>query len=532
MMNALRTHDPHMGGLEVPAGPTAQSILRPGETCWRLARAERAGFVIDAMDYFSVAKRALREARRSILIVGWDFEPRIRLEPHREHGDELDVLGDVLEALVAERPQLQVRVLRWDMPLPLSFGQHPKLPLRWRQWMTGERIQYRLDTVAPAGAAQHQKLLVIDDALAFCGGIDLAGDRWDRPGHPDGEPLRATPDGFSYQSHHDVMMAVTGPAAAALGELARERWRRATGEDFPRTADADGAPWPEGLEAALADVDVGIARTEPSWYAEPPVRECEALFLRSIAAAERSIYLESQYLTARSVTEALARRLSEPRGPEVVVVMPHASPGWFDRLAMDSARQEAIGVLRGADRHGRLRLYSPFSPGGRPIVVHSKITIVDDGFIRVGTANLNNRSMGFDTECDLAVEGTGRQAASVSRAARGLREALLAEHLGVSRKELRAAMAGAGGLIAAIETLRGRDGRLRRAEDNPPLGIQLPLTGATVLDPVEPREAWWLIGRRRPGRRPLGGWRLIALLAGLATAGWLLARWRRRTGRG
>ncbi|HEX2255380.1 MAG TPA: phospholipase D-like domain-containing protein [Afifellaceae bacterium] len=518
------------GGSAELTGQAVPAILRPGETCWRIVPASRAAFLIDAMEYFSVVKRAFRLAHRSILIVGWDFEPRIRLEPHLADAAEPDMLGELLETLVAERPQLEVRVLRWDMPLVMSVGQHPKLPLRWRQWTTGDRIQYRLDAQAPVGASQHQKLVVIDDALAFCGGIDMAGDRWDRPGHPDGEPLRHTPDGFSYLSHHDVMMAVAGPAAAALGKLARRRWRRATGEDLP-VGGAGDALWPEGLEPDLSDVDVGIARTEPSWYSRPPVRENEALFLRSIAAAERSIYLESQYLTAESVTQALAQRLAEPNGPEIVVVMPHESPGWFDRLAMDSARQEAIETLRAADRHGRLGLYSPFSPGGRPIVVHSKLTIVDESFIRVGTANLNNRSMGFDTECDLAVEGAGQQADSVGRAAVRLRERLLAEHLGVSREEVRAAIAGGGGLTAAIETLRGRENCLRPAENNPPLGLNLPLTGATILDPAEPADAWWLVGRRRPDRRPLGGVRLLAVLAGLAGAGWLAARWLRRASR-
>jgi phosphatidylserine/phosphatidylglycerophosphate/cardiolipin synthase-like enzyme len=523
-MNALRAEPEAIGG-PPPAG-SEFAILRPGETCWRVERAERAAFLIDAMAYFAAAKSAIRQARRSILIIGWDFEPRIKLEPHLPDPHQPDRLGDLLEALVVERPQLHVGVLRWDMPLPLSFGQHPKTPLRWRQWTTGSRIQYRLDRLAPAGAAQHQKLLVIDDALAFCGGIDLAGDRWDRPGHPDGEPLRHTPDGFDYLSHHDVMMAVAGPAAAVLGELARQRWKRATGEDFP-VAEASGSPWPEGLEPELTDVEVGIARTEPEWYAVPPVHENEALFLRSIAAARRCIYLESQYVTARALTEALARRLAEPGGPEVVIVMPHESPGWFDRLAMDSARQVAIEELRAADRYGRLRLYSPFSPGGRPIVVHSKVTVIDDRFVRVGTANFNNRSMGFDTECDLALEATGPQAAAVGRAALKLRDGLLAEHLGTTREAVGAAVAEAGGLIPAIERLRRRDGRLRPAEDNPPLGVNLPLTGAKVLDPADPGEAWWLYGRHWPRRRPLGGFRLIALLAGLAGAAWLAARWRR-----
>src|SRR5690606_27474457 len=124
---------------------------------------------------------------------------------------------------------------------------------------------------------------------------------------------------------HDVMMAVDGAAAAALGELCRERWRRATGLR-PASPPTGSDVWPEGLRADLTGVPVGIARTEPAWNGRPAKLENEALYLKAIGAARQWIYLESQYFASSAVGDALAARLAEPDGPEVVVVCSLHSP--------------------------------------------------------------------------------------------------------------------------------------------------------------------------------------------------------------
>ena len=52
------------------------------------------------------------------------------------------------------------------------------------------------------------------------------------------------------------------------------------------------------------------------------VREIEALYLAAIRARERTLYIESQYLASRTIAEAIAARLREPDGPEIVLVYP------------------------------------------------------------------------------------------------------------------------------------------------------------------------------------------------------------------
>lgn len=108
----------------------------------------------------------------------------------------------------------------------------------------------------------------------------------------------------------------------------------------------------------------------------------------------------------RCVGFAMAKRLQEPEGPENVVVLPHHTHGWVADYAMERARARLLSYLRRADRFGRLRLYHPVASSGAPIYVHAKVLAVDDRLLRIGSANLNNRSMGLDTECDVAIEAS------------------------------------------------------------------------------------------------------------------------------
>lgn len=494
------------------------SLLVPGRTCWRRERAARVAFLVDAAAYYAAAAAALRRARRSVFVLGWDADPRVSLEPGRDG----PTLGALLEDLVRERPLLEVRVLKWRTALPVAIT-YPSVPMPIRDWTAPARLRWVADAEHPPGAAHHQKVVVVDDAVAFCGGIDFARDRYDTPAHPDDEPRRRTPRGAPVDPHHDVMVAVDGDAAAALGDLCRERWRRATGEGLApvRPDGADGDPWPPDLAVDVADTAVAIARTDPAWQGrERPIMEIEALYLEAIAAARCSLYIETQYLTAARLTDAIAARLAEPDGPEVVAVLPERSPSYFDHTVMDPPRDGVIRRLRAADRFGRLGLYAPHTPGGRPVVVHSKVLIADDRLLTVGSANLSRRSLGFDTECNLAVEAEAPDD-RVAAAIRRLRVRLMADHLGLPVEDVVRAAAERGPR-GVVEALRHRTGRLRPLEPLFREGVA-PLLGRTrLLDPHHPAPLVraWRGARRVLGRRPF---RTAALALG-AAAGLAAAR--------
>nr|WP_264185737.1 phospholipase D-like domain-containing protein [Roseicella aerolata] len=357
------------------------------------------------------------------------------------------------------------------------------------EWLGGHRLHFHLDRHHPPSACHHQKIAVIDDAVAFCGGIDVTGGRWDTPAHRDREPRRTWPGGAPHGPWHDVTMAVDGEAARALGDLARERWFAANGWRPDPPPPCTGC-WPDGLEPTFRDTDVSIARTQPAYDGLPEVREIEALYLAAIASARRSIYLESQYFAAHRVGEALERRLLEPDGPEVVVINPERAIGWLEGEVMGAARALLVRRLREADRHDRLRFCTPVTAGGRAIYVHAKVLVVDDALLRIGSSNVNNRSMGVDTECDLAIEVRSHDARApeLRAAILRVRDGLLAEHLGVSRDAFGAALRAAdGSLVRALDSLAQPSGRtLVRFEPSDLSELERELGSTHALDPHRP----------------------------------------------
>ena len=280
---------------------------------------------------------------------------------------------------------------------------------------------------------------------------------------------------------------VDGDVARALGELSRDRWRWASGEELAPPKDCPTI-WPGSIEANFRGIDVGIARTIPEYGDREEAREIEQLYLDAIASARDVIYCESQYFASRRIAEAMADRLKESDGPEIIVVNPETADGYLEPMAMDSARCRLLKLIKDADAHDRFRIYTPVTRKGEPIYVHAKIMIVDDKLLRVGSSNFNNRSMGFDTECDLVIEAVpGRKNVQQLRdQILDRRDDLIAEHLEKSVDEVRKQITGKRGLIAAIEALRGTGRTLVPYKPDEPANFEEGLAENDLLDPERP----------------------------------------------
>ena len=439
--------------------PRVEPLIQPGRNCWRIERARRASVLVDAAAYFDAVAAAMERAERTIFILGWDIHSETLLRPQGGEGAPLR-LAAFLDRLTLRRPALRVRILTWDYS-PFLVRERELLPHLRFGWKA-PRLQFRFASDHPVGAAHHQKIVVVDDEIAFLGGLDLTVARWDDREHLADDERRTLPGGRAYGPFHDAQLAVDGEVARALGELARERWFRATDRRIagePRGGD----PWPPGLRPTFENVEVALARTEASFGQRPSVREVEALYLDSIASARRCIYIENQYVTSRSICEALCARLAEEDGPEIVVVTPKELSGSFERSTMGVLRAEVFRRLREADWQDRLRILNPLAAGGAPINVHAKLMVVDDRLLRIGSANLTTRSMGLDSECDAAIESHGDPEAAAKILA--LRDSLIAEHVGAEPDEVSGLVANEG-LVSAIDRLRAPSaGEQRTLED-------------------------------------------------------------------
>lgn len=406
-------------------------MLDPGRDCWWVGRAN-VGALIDSEEYFASLYENLVRARRNVLLLGWDIYSRQELVPEKDAIDGWPTrLGPLLDALARERPELEIRILVWDYSSLFAFGRESFQT--WKLgWQTHERVKFRFDSEHPLYASHHQKVVVIDDAIAYTGGIDVTHHRWDTVQHEPHDPRRERPQGGCYAPIHDVQAVVDGEAAARLGELCRERWRRATGESVPMTppslqmSDAFALP-----EEVLVGAKVALARTVPRFKNVREIREVERLFVRMIDDARHCLYVENQYFTSAVAVGSLKRSVARREGPEIVLILPKKQDNWLSERTMGSLSSQAIEAVRAADRYGRFDVFYPEDSRLEKgyVNVHSKVMAVDGRWLRIGSANLNNRSMGLDTECDLIVDAGGdrRHATQISRVV----SRLLGHHLGL-----------------------------------------------------------------------------------------------------
>jgi phosphatidylserine/phosphatidylglycerophosphate/cardiolipin synthase-like enzyme len=484
-----------MDGADEEDKPASPSV-------WRYARASRAHVVVDAAAYFELIQDAMLRARQRIFLISWDFDSRIRLGGGRRWWNLPRAsrfparLGAFMVWLVRHRPQLQIRLLEWNFGA-LKFLLRGTMILDMMRFLLNRAIDFKLDSAHPLGCSHHQKIVVIDDRFAVCGGIDVTSDRWDTPAHLHEDPRRRRPTGRLYGPWHDITMMLEGDVARVLGDLGRERWRFAGGSEMLPCAPQAESAWPAQLVAEFRDVEVGIARTRAAYNGCPEIREIEALFLEQIARARRFIYAESQYFASRRIAEAIARRVAEPDPPEIVLINPVTAQGWLEQTAMDTARVRLLHAIGEKDHARRFRVFVPVTSGGAQIYVHAKLMIVDDEIVRVGSANMNNRSMGLDSECDVFIDAARPGNGHIGPAITALRHSLLAEHCGITVDHLVALIEQHGSMAAAVDSLPPAGKHLEPFALRPLTEAEKTIADSALLDPERPGEILEPIGGRR-----------------------------------
>ena len=355
---------------------------------------------IDGVQALPAITAAVRSARQSVHIAGWAISPAFAMER-----DPATVTLRALLAEVAER--VDVRVLTWaGAPFRLFHPTRPEARAALDSLVTGTRIRGALDRRNRPMHCHHEKLVIVDGTSAFVGGIDLTGlggDRYDGPPHASHSEL----------GWHDAAVHLRGPAASDVASHFAMRWEATTGESTRHAAAVAPAGGsrvqvvrtvPERTYDALPDGDFGILEA----------------YVGALRRARRLIYIENQFLWSSEIVGILIRKLLRPPSDEfrVCVVLPlHPNNGGDDTRGQ-------LGVLLEADRHRRL-LVGTIGPPARdrpPVYVHAKICVVDDEWLTIGSANLNEHSLFNDTEVNIVTDDAAL--------ARSVRERLWSEHLG------------------------------------------------------------------------------------------------------
>jgi len=486
------------------AGLDANSV-EPG--VWRYVHARRASLVVDGEDYFDLMRQAMLKAQDRIMLIGWDFDTRIHLRKGRRWWEKgwrkryPRRLGSFILWLARHREHLDIRILKWNLGT-IKFLVRGTMILDLLRWWLNRKIDFKFDSAHPLGCSHHQKLVIIDDSFAVCGGIDMAARRWDTRDHLEHDERRVQPNGSHYEPWHDMAMLMEGDIAQALGELGRSRWREAGGKPLMPCKPHAETAWPDELSTQFEDVEIGIARSLAAYNGRPKVDEVEELFLRQIASAKRFLYIENQYFSSRSIAEAMAQRLREDDPPEIVVVHPVTADGWIESKAMDPARTRLVQALRECDHKARFHIYAPYT-GDTSIYVHAKLMIVDDCLIRVGSTNFNNRSFGLDSECDVFIDCSRPGNSHARDVIRSLRHSLLAEHCGITPEEVARLLDQAGSMAAMIAALGDRNRRrLVPFQPAEPGEWEVALAERQMFDPEEPAELFQILPPNRGLFRP------------------------------
>lgn len=508
------------------------TLFQPGSNCWRVEQADRAAFLIDAAEYYRAFYDAVSHAQHSVLILGWDINSRVDLlrEPKQPQNSlsPPSILSEFLLNRVRQRPDLHVYVLAWDFAMVYAL-EREWIPEFTIPWYSHAKLHVHMDGQHPPGGCHHQKVVVIDDHLAFVGGLDLTHSRWDTSEHRIDDPRRRDPDGKAYPPFHDVQMMVEGKVAQALGDLARERWHRATGKRLskPNRCSSVSDLWPSWIASDIQNVDVAISRTLPPYQDQPEVREIQQLYLDTIKSARQVIYLENQFLTSHLIGKVLAERLHDPEGPEILIILRREGGDWLEQMTMDVLRTRLLRQLTSADQDGRLQVVCPDGPALQEccLGLHSKVMIVDDTFLRIGSANLTNRSMALDSECDLAITAHDRE--DLRKAIIGFRHRLLAEHLGLSLQEFGKRYHAEASLLENIKHIQGKE-RTLQPLDHTTLSILEPwVPDSSIVDPEKPMEPDLVVSHFiHPEDRAPASRQLMRIAIVLGSLGFLAAVWR------
>lgn len=419
-----------------------QSIFEPGGNCTATTTASHAAVLVDCANYYLALHEAIRKARHSIFVLGWDIDGRIKLV--RDGKNDYPRFRDLIRWKAKENPDIRIFLNRWDYSLFMAQDREAFGSWRWRR--SPGNVHYCLDGAVPLGASHHQKIIVIDDEVAFCGGMDIALNRWDKREHMPNNHKRIDPGAIDSQLHvfqpyHDIQMLVAGPVVEVLAHIVRGRWALACGADsiplrvVERTG---GLPrcWPESFDPQFHGVRMAVSQTLPQWEDIPRTEEVYRLYLDLIARAERFIYIENQFLSHEGFAHALARRMQQVPELRALLVSNYDPNGIMERKALWATRVKFRDILCEAGVEERVTLAHPISKVGESeghVRIHSKLMIVDDRYLRIGSSNINNRSMYLDTECDLVIEAEDDGTRAGIRA---VRDDLIREHTGEELKNI------------------------------------------------------------------------------------------------
>jgi phospholipase D1/2 len=373
----------------------------------------------EAGPYYDRISELLETSRHYAVFAGWQIDSRLPLRSF-SNGTSNPVVSTPVETLrekvirlCEEKPNFQVYFLLWD---------HAYLYMLERELWQGRiwdqihaRVHFVFDNRHPFGASHHEKVSIFDGKTALCGGIDLCDERWDTPQHLYFDPRRSLDWRREHHGpYHDLAVQVTGPVCREIQKHLERRWNALSSIPFPNLADFKYQP--KDATAHQVYVSRTIAQIDHAPLQNTVIREVEFLFRDLIDAAQERIILEGQYYWSQAVNDMLISKIHQMKGKkfEVILILAELQNTKSLTRYMMAYELSLLRKLQLAAQYAGIQLtmgspyvFSPDTELGLPpksIYIHSKILIIDDRFLAIGSANFATRALRVDTEIHLTLE--------------------------------------------------------------------------------------------------------------------------------
>ncbi len=298
-----------------------------------------------------------------------------------------------------------------DAQVPSSIPSHQ---VDLGHWPVGIDIQH---------ASYHQKFMVVDNDVAFIGGMNLRRVDWDTNEHLVFDPRRMLFDATQAEREavadhdefpdtgprKDYMVRIEGPAAQDAADIFKKRWDllRYEGVEYSNNSSAFEVVRDITAVAGGSQVQVTATLPDPLWQ-----HSIAESWLNAVANAEDYILIEDQYFRAPLLNDAIVARMNQDADLRLIVITKpvdewvdpgcawtHTAHARFESLFPNRYQMLQLRAFASAVTWGFDETEGYF----HDMDVHSKLIIIDDTFLSVGSANKNNRGMIYEGELNVAV---------------------------------------------------------------------------------------------------------------------------------